>query len=280
MDIVTGMHRSGTSFLSQALSQLGADFGSEELLFKADVWNQNGYFENIEIVDINNRMILGDKARIDYWLEAPESGVARALNSFASRKWKYFLFPPLTRINDRAGLYDAEINLLHSTYKDSFVKDPRFCLTLSSWLARGTVGRLFFSFRNPAAVAGSLKQREGLPLAFGYRYWLYHIRGFITQVPQDGEVSLVDFDAFFDRAGQTQAFERLAHLMETPIDTPQFQNMVRAFDLKLRTQTASLEDCPAHVRRAYDALQEMMRKSTGPLRVHAYPECVSAILGT
>ncbi|MBW4710805.1 hypothetical protein KX928_23690 [Roseobacter sp. YSTF-M11] len=280
MDIVTGMHRSGTSFLSQALSRLGADFGPEELLFKADLWNQNGYFENIEVVDINNRMILGDRARIDYWLEAPESGVARALNSFAARKWKYFLFPPVPRINARATAYEAEITRLHDTYKDSFVKDPRFCLTLSSWLARGSVERLFFSFRNPAAVAGSLKQREGLPLAFGHRYWLYHIRGFIAQLPQDSDVSFVDFDAFFDAQTQRGAFERLAYLMGVPTGAPQFQDMVGAFDLRLRTQMASLEDSPAHVRHAYAALQALMAKSDGPVRVHAHPECVSAILGT
>lgn len=269
MDIVTGMHRSGTSFLAQALSRLGADFGPEELLFKADRWNQNGYYENTQIVDINNRMILGDKAHISYWIEAPESGLKRAMNSLASRKWKYFLFPAPARINARADRYDQAIRDLHDTYANQFVKDPRFCLTLPSWAVRGQVNRLVFSFRNPAAVAGSLRQREGLPMAFGYRYWLYHVENFLLAAPSDTEVFFVDFDAFFDSNRQTEAFARLAHFMQVPLDAPDYTAMTGTFDLRLRTQNQPLDQAPERVRRCYDMLQQVMAKHNGHLALGA-----------
>jgi len=280
MDIVTGMHRSGTSFLAQALHRLGGDFGPSDLLFKADRWNQNGYFENTEIVDINNRMILGDKARIDYWINAPESGLARALNSFASRKWKYFLFPGTPSVNARAANYDTAIRALHETYATCFVKDPRFCLTLPSWTARGPVNRLVFSYRNPAAVAGSLRQREGLPMWFGYRYWLYHVRGFLLQAPPEADILLVDFDAFFNEQTQAEAFQRLARYMGVPQTDPRYVEMVQAFDLRLRTQTLSVEGAPQMVRAAYDGLQALMagaQSDRGTVRLANAPQLLASL---
>ena len=93
MNIITGMHRSGTSFLAQALNELGADFGDPEKLFPADNWNRNGYFESIPVIDINNKIILGPSANIKHWLNAPENPFLRMINNIQTMKWKYLYFP-------------------------------------------------------------------------------------------------------------------------------------------------------------------------------------------
>ena len=103
------MHRSGTSFVAQCLDYLGADFGEPDRFFPADKWNQQGYLENIDIVDLNNRAVLGERAKFDYWLQQPAQRVERIINSISSRKWKYFFFPSLDGIHQRAMKYASSI---------------------------------------------------------------------------------------------------------------------------------------------------------------------------
>ncbi|MEE4209836.1 MAG: hypothetical protein V2I43_11275 [Parvularcula sp.] len=258
MKIVTGMHRSGTSFLAQALHHLGADFGPLDLLFPADRWNQNGYFENIEIVDLNNRMILGPKARIDLWLNAPEGGIERALNSLRSRKWKYFLFPSRKSIVKQGFAFEDHILGLMRTYDNQFVKDPRFCLTLETWATLGRIDEIVFSFRNPTAVADSVWRRERLPRAFGYRYWSYHVENFFRSLDAETPVFLVDFDAFFESRRQEEAFGRLGTFLKLEADDPRLLSLPATLDIKLRTATPLSPTAPKQVRRVYGALLRLM----------------------
>lgn len=263
MHIITGMHRSGTSFLAQAFDLLGADFGDSDRLFKADFWNQKGYFESIDVVDINNRLILGHKATVGYWLKAPETGLARVINSFTSRKWKYLLPPSVKRIEARSAVYDDQIRKLHEIYLGCYVKDPRFCLALDSWAARGPIESLVFSFRNPWAVAASIKKREGLPLMLGYQQWLYHVQNFWAQVPANQPVFLVDFDQFFDEATQGPAFERLARYMGHVDTSAQRDRMSQVLDIRLRHHDSSPAKMPKSIAQAYEALRRL-QTSGGP----------------
>lgn len=280
MYIVTGMHRSGTSFTSQVLHSLGADFGDPELLFPADKWNQNGYFENIDVIDVNNRMILGDGAHIRYWLEAPENRFIRALNSLRSRKWKYSLFPPQDKIEARAERYSDRLESLHTTYQTKYVKDPRFCLTIGAWSNIGEVEGLVFSFRNPFSVAGSVKRREGLPTAYGYRYWLYHVRGFVRRAPRSVPLFLVDFDAFFDAEAQRPAFHRIARHLGLENDDPRVTALPEVLDVRLRTQTERATGMPRDIEAAYRALQDIYTETAGEtFTLDAFPRQCQAILG-
>ena len=276
MNIVTGMHRSGTSFVAQCLEYLGADFGDPERFFPADKWNQQGYLENIDILDVNNRSILGDKAKFDFWLQQPERRLERIINSVSSRKWKYFYFPNINGIHQRAKKYTSSIERLTEDYADKFVKDPRFCLTLKSWLEPGQIRQIVFCFRDPESVAGSIRRRESLPLAFGYRYWLYHVAGFMEQVPGDIPILLVDFDTFFDGETQNAAFTRLAHAMGN--DTFDVQGLKNTLNIKLRTQHSKGKSMPVRVTRSYEALRELYQLSTEPLLLSDFPELRARIL--
>jgi hypothetical protein len=276
VNIITGMHRSGTSFVAQCLDYLGADFGEPDRFFPADKWNQQGYLENIDIVDLNNRAVLGEKAKFDYWMQQPAQRVERIINSISSRKWKYFFFPGLDGIYQRAMKYSDSIERFSEEYEGKFVKDPRFCLTLQAWHELGDIQTIVFCFRNPASVAGSIRRRESLPLAFGYRYWLYHVAGFMAQAPGDIPILLVNFDDFFDSDTQHAAFSRLASVMGN--DKFDVQGLIRTLNIKLRTQYSQGKGMPARIERSYEALRELYRESKGPLLLSDFPELRQRIL--
>jgi hypothetical protein len=53
--VVAGMHRSGTSLLASLLHRSGCRMG--ETLLSADANNRPGYFEDLEFLDLNRRML-------------------------------------------------------------------------------------------------------------------------------------------------------------------------------------------------------------------------------
>src|SRR5947208_12526039 len=53
--IITGMHRSGTSLTAAMLAACSLDVGQQ--LLKADAANPGGYFEDVEFVALNGRML-------------------------------------------------------------------------------------------------------------------------------------------------------------------------------------------------------------------------------
>jgi len=260
MHIVTGMHRSGTSFVSQALHWLGADFGDPELLYPADHWNQNGYFENIEIIDINNKSILGHSAKIENWLNAPQNRLERLINSIQSMKWKYLFFPSIQSTCERALEWHPQMRALHNTYRGKYVKDPRFCLTINAWQECGTIESMVFIFRNPASVAGSVRRREGLPLSFGYKYWLYHIENFFAYAPKDVPLYIFDFDNFFNPETQQDEFNRLVNLCHLEQDQEWVQSLSSQLDISLRTQTDPGKEIPKVCRDYYEQLNILHQK--------------------
>jgi hypothetical protein len=224
----------------------------------------------MDIMDVNNRAILGDKAKFDYWLQQPERRLERVINSISSRKWKYLFFPGLNGIHQRAMKYASSIGQLADEYTDKFVKDPRFCLTLKAWLELGEIRKIVFCFRDPESVAGSIRRRESLPLAFGYRYWLYHVAGFMEQVPGDIPVLLVDFDEFFNSDTQNAAFSRLAHAMGN--DDLDVQGLIKTLNITLRTQYPKGKSMPVRVAKSYEALRDLYHKSNEPLLLSDFSE--------
>jgi len=53
--VVTGMHRSGTSMITQWLNKCGLDIG--ERLLGALVGNEEGHFEDLDFVDFHTRVL-------------------------------------------------------------------------------------------------------------------------------------------------------------------------------------------------------------------------------
>lgn len=280
MKIVTGMHRSGTSFICQVFDRLGADFGDPDLLFPADVWNQNGYFENLELIEVNNKIILGHQAKLDNWLKAPENLPGRIYNSFISMKWKYLLFPGPAGIHKRATHHHETLQNLHSVYSNTYVKDPRFCLTIGCWAEIGNIEQVVFSFRHPNSVAGSIKKREGLPLFIGYKYWLYHIQAFFRETPPTARIDFINFDAFFNPENQSREFDRAVRIVGKDVQPKAVDSIKETLDIHLLTQKDKGQMLPDSIAAAYEALLEFHELSKdGPVKIEDHSNLRARILG-
>lgn len=157
--LVVGMHRSGTSALTRVLNLCGVALGAN-LMPAAEGNNESGFWEHMEAVDINQRLLnhLGrnwwDTRRMPAdWLDTPIARASRArIAEFAARE---FAGSPLWA-----------------------VKDPRICRLLPLWINglrdAGVALRLVFMLRHPAEVAASLNRRDGLSEAETAQLLLSH----------------------------------------------------------------------------------------------------------
>ncbi|MFT4518478.1 MAG: hypothetical protein ACI9JM_000859 [Halioglobus sp.] len=197
MNVITGMHRSGTSFLANLVHEAGADFGPREKLLEADSFNAGGYFENTDVMVLNDRIVLGDflyseEARL---MPLDQKGKLILRARMAVLKARYLLLNDNTSIERRARKKSAEMQALDALRADIWVKDPRFSLTLQEWMSNTTIEKVLYIYRHPAEVAHSLKEREHLPLWLGLRTWEYHVRVFLSMYPAQKTVFL-DYNQF------------------------------------------------------------------------------------
>lgn len=158
--LVLGMHRSGTSALTGALSLLGADPGSSLLPAKEGV-NPKGFWEHAEIVAIHERLLdsLGsswhdERSLPDKWWQ-----------SVAAAPFRERLLTVLQRDFSLSPLW--------------IVKDPRLCRLLPLWLEvleeLGCQTSFILIARHPVEVARSLARRDDLPESRAYLLWLQYM---------------------------------------------------------------------------------------------------------
>lgn len=129
--IVTGMHRSGTSFLGSVLHESGIDLG--EQLVPAGDGNLRGHFEDAELVAFHQRIL--DRG----W--QPDSRTRPTVTSDDQR--------------DAQALIAARSHKTHWGWKD-----PRTALFLDLWDDLLPQARWIFMVRNPFSVIGSLHRRD------------------------------------------------------------------------------------------------------------------------
>ena len=86
MIFITGMHRSGTSLVAQVLYNLGLEFGNPKDFIKKDNWNSNGYLENKNFINLNNKIILGNQLSEDYIQKNVSKFFPRLVNNLMSKK--------------------------------------------------------------------------------------------------------------------------------------------------------------------------------------------------
>ena len=158
--LVLGMHRSGTSVVTQLLSIAGAKLPDD--LLGANPGNEFGHFEPKWMIERDDRLLqdLGNSwdewSRID--LDAAPREVVRAyvadLGNFVAR--------------ERG---DAALIVL---------KEPRICrilpLVLQALAAEKTEPLIVIPYRNPLEVAGSLQARDKMSPREGVLLWLRHRR--------------------------------------------------------------------------------------------------------
>lgn len=156
--VVVGMHRSGTSALTEALASTGrlAISAPDRLLGPAED-NPRGHFEDADFVGMNDWILRQhDSEWDDPW------GLVGAE-------------PSPSEVEELRGRWS------HLARADDFLlKDPRLCLTLPWWLRVWPASTTAVVIvRHPTQVAQSLYQRNGLPLVLGELLWYEYVTGAI-----------------------------------------------------------------------------------------------------
>ncbi|HVC69382.1 MAG TPA: hypothetical protein VNC61_03860 [Acidimicrobiales bacterium] len=159
---VIGMHRSGTSATTGLLGRLGLGMPVEDDLIPASADNELGHFESRSLVQMNNRLfrhfgglLFSPPALLDGW---QDDAALEAWRPEAARRFRASFGPD---VGTRPIAW----------------KDPRSCITLPFW--RTVIDpptAAVFVFRDPVAVATSLRARSGLPLVHGLAAWERYVR--------------------------------------------------------------------------------------------------------
>lgn len=174
--IVTGSHRSGTSAITTFLANLGIDVGSPDMLLDAAKDNENGFFERLDVMAINDDMLTQAHSTWDY----PD---IRALQLLESKELDL-------RIAENV------IEVLASFRKNErtfLLKDPRFCLTLPFWLNSLRRPLVIICLRNPLEIARSLQKREGFSIYKSLAVWESYILN-LSQITPLVDCIYVDFN--------------------------------------------------------------------------------------
>lgn len=145
--LVLGMHRSGTSAVTQLLALAGASLPTN--VMPGDEHNAKGYFEPWKIAIFDDERL---RAAGSAW-DDPFAFPFRPLPPDEERTW----------IDRALALFDEEFG--QATWP--LMKDPRVTALLPFWRAvlaeRQVALRCVIPVRHPLAVAGSLARRDGFP---------------------------------------------------------------------------------------------------------------------
>ena len=153
--IVLGMHRAGTSAVTRLINMMGAYLGPEDQLLPATPDNPKGYWEHVEVQQLNEFIL----KKLD-------------------ANWRLVSKVDLNKI-DQNILYDfnkkaSKIILEMDNHTPWVIKDPRLCLLFPLWLPLLKAPICIHVSRHPIAVAQSLEKRDGIPLHFGITLWEHY----------------------------------------------------------------------------------------------------------
>jgi hypothetical protein len=189
--LVLGMHRSGTSAVTQLLGLAGADLPQN--VMPGDEHNAKGYFEPWKIAIFNDERLRAGGAAWD--------------DIFA------FPFQPLSTADERTWLKRAK-QLFAEEYeglRHPLLKDPRVTVLAPLWRHAlddlGVGVRCVIPVRDPLAVAGSLSRRNGFPLQKSVLLWSTYMlaaEAYTRDLPR----AFVGYDALLsDWRGQAARIE-------------------------------------------------------------------------
>lgn len=160
--VVAGMHRSGTSLVASMLEASGIAMGDSQLA--ADSHNPRGYFEDVEFLSLQRRML---------WAATPnDDGGHRDWGWTESESLAETVFPSFGR--EAKALLEARVGIRGLWGW----KDPRTTLLLEFWRPYLPEAMYVFVYRHPWEVADSM-QRLGAEVflrhpEYAYRIWSFY----------------------------------------------------------------------------------------------------------
>ena len=229
------MHRSGTSCLAGALRACGLHLGD---VTWRNRHNPKGHFEARELAALHDQ-ILG--AADAHWSMPPEGEIE---------------VHPAFKI----ALRDHALSLAKN--RPCGMKDPRTLLLLSTWrkLAPRPL-RLLGTFRHPAAVAASLKARNGISIEDGLDLWQrYNNR--LLAAHHDDPFPLVAYD-LSDPGAYRGTVLAMAQSLGLRPSSWRLRRFVRQA-LDHQTPSVSGQALPAEILTTYNALNHASRNAEEP----------------
>ena len=241
--IVTGMHRSGTSMVTQLLSHAGLWLGAQDKLMPAKSDNPDGFYEHLDIVWIHNALLQQHHGGWDFEPTLPDHWQqAESINDLKSRATHI-----CKKISAEQGKHQAW-----------GWKDPRTCFFLPFWQSIMPDMKLVICLRNPLAVAQSIRARNNSSLPFGLDLWERYNTHLLSHV-RNNTFIVTHYDTWFTdprkellRLTQFLGWESL-DIKETTI-----QSVIKSSYRHYQTVTSSelQKHCSSSILQLYDVLSE------------------------
>ncbi|MFC1746970.1 sulfotransferase family protein [Candidatus Neomarinimicrobiota bacterium] len=172
------MHRSGTSMVTRMLNICGLYLGREESIMPPQPDNPAGYWENLDIVDINDEVLrfLGGG-----WDLQPKP---------VDANWPRN--PQLAGLREQA---EVAINSFSNSARWGF-KDPRLSLTLPFWQILIPNLRVIICLRHPHEITRSLMKRNGLSPANCAHLWLVYNQTVLSYTKEANRI-VTHYESYF-----------------------------------------------------------------------------------
>jgi hypothetical protein len=194
---VTGMHRSGTSFIAYVLQLLGVSLGSVDRMMAPGPDNPAGYWENRDIKELNDAVLSRLRGS---WDQPP---VLRP-------GWEQE--PSLDLLRARASeVLDDAFGAARTNNATIGWKDPRLSLLLPFWRTVTPIAKTIVMVRDPAEVAASLRARNRIEAPQTAMLWLRYLYAATSDDP--GHLLVRYHDFFEDLPGTLAA---IAHHLGFP----------------------------------------------------------------
>ncbi|MDP1617881.1 sulfotransferase family protein [Phenylobacterium sp.] len=210
--LVLGMHRSGTSAITQVLALAGASL--PENVMPGDEYNAKGYFEPWRIAIFNDQRL---RAAGSAW-DDPFAFPYRPLEVREEKRW-------ITRATD---LFDEEF----AGARHPLMKDPRVSVLCPLWRTvlddLGISARAVIPVRHPLEVAGSLTKRNGFPVEKSLLVWVAYMLAAEAH-SRDMPRAFVPYDGLLKDWRAQAARIETAHGAPLPALTPQAGKAIDGF---------------------------------------------------
>lgn len=189
--IVLGMHKSGTSLVSQTLHESGITMGEFDSKISYD---QGNHYENNEILEVNNDL----------------------LNSHRMPSFKIKI-PKSLCINDEIKQKGIEIiNNQSKIFKNWGFKDPRTCFTYSFWkkIIKDQPKKVIVVFRNPLELIAHYKANTPNQINVVIEAWLDNNSCILEHIRSSNksEIFITEYSNFINDKNELL---RLSKFLET-----------------------------------------------------------------
>jgi hypothetical protein len=204
LTIVLGMHRSGTSAYTRLLREFGLEFGND--LYEADEYNPKGYFENLKILNFNEKLI---KKNQSAWYSINTLKLDNKELAAAISQLQDLIQSELIQY-DSLVLKDPRIPFLKQIYLHALKNLPNVRV------------QFLCVFRKPEAVAESLYRRDGLTNLYSDLLWLRSNLN-ILKMSQEFNSCFVEYDELFNNFIEvTKRIEKRLKLVASPTGLEQY----------------------------------------------------------